>query len=166
MSPPPPLVTLCPSLPCATNGDFSVQCLPTTPTAHISIKTLRANVHLQPTTTMIIASRWAQKRTELSQWIFIVSIFKSFQHETNIGSGSSYMSMGRTPSPSVWPDWAIYWTLGKFLKPLATINLPKSSTFLGNFYHFSFIDIWRFFFWSHGSLSFFFVLVYYCLSCS
>ena len=23
------------------------------------------------------------------------------------------------------PDMAIYWTLGKFLKPLATINLPK-----------------------------------------
>ena len=43
----------------------------------------------------------------------------------------------------VWPDWAIFCTLGKFLKPLATINLPKSPTFLGNFckgvksYHFS-----------------------------
>ena len=48
---------------------------------------------------------------------------------------------------------------GKYLKPLSTINLPKSSTFLGNFckgvkiYHFSseiifagtFIDIWQFF---------------------
>ena len=40
---------------------------------------------------------------------------------------------------SVWPDWAIYLTLGKFL---ATINLPKYPTFLGNFckgvkiYHF------------------------------
>ena len=33
----------------------------------------------------------------------------------------------------VWPDWAIYWTLGNFLKPLATINLSKSLTFLGNF---------------------------------
>ena len=33
----------------------------------------------------------------------------------------------------MWPDWAIYWTLGNFLKPLATINLPKSPTFLGNF---------------------------------
>ena len=33
----------------------------------------------------------------------------------------------------VWPDWAIYWTLGHFLKPLATINLPKSLTFLGIF---------------------------------
>ena len=28
------------------------------------------------------------------------------------------------------PDWASYWTLGKFSKPLATINLPK---FLVNF---------------------------------
>ena len=43
----------------------------------------------------------------------------------------------------MWPDWAIYWTLGNLLKPLATINLPKSPTFLGNFsnevkiFHFS-----------------------------
>ena len=41
------------------------------------------------------------------------------------------------------PDWAIYWNLGKCIKPLATINLRKSPTFLGNFckgvkiYHFS-----------------------------
>ena len=34
---------------------------------------------------------------------------------------------------TVWLDWVIYWTLGKFLKPLATINLPKSLTFLGKF---------------------------------
>ena len=33
----------------------------------------------------------------------------------------------------VWPDLAIYWTLGNFLKPLATIILPKSPTFSGNF---------------------------------
>ena len=33
----------------------------------------------------------------------------------------------------VWPDWAIYWTLGNFLKPLGTINLSKSPIFLGNF---------------------------------
>ena len=44
---------------------------------------------------------------------------------------------------AVWPDWAIYWTLGNFPKPLATISLPKSPTLLGNFckgvqiYHFS-----------------------------
>ena len=43
----------------------------------------------------------------------------------------------------VWQDWAIYWTLGNFLKPVTTINLPKSPTFLGNFckgveiFHFS-----------------------------
>ena len=51
------------------------------------------------------------------------------------------------------------WTLGKFLTPFATIKLPKSPTFLGNFckgvkiYHFSseinfwatFIDILGFF---------------------
>ena len=34
---------------------------------------------------------------------------------------------------SVWPDRAIYWTLGKFLKPVATISLPKSPTLRGNF---------------------------------
>ena len=34
---------------------------------------------------------------------------------------------------TVWPDLVIYWTLGNFLKHLATINLPKSPTFLGNF---------------------------------
>ena len=63
-----------------------------------------------------------------------------------------------------YTDWAIYWTLGNLLKPLATIILPKSSTFqaifvrmsksfislmksfLGNFY-------WHLatFFWSHCS---------------
>ena len=34
---------------------------------------------------------------------------------------------------AVWPDWAIYWTLGNFSKPLATIILPKSPTFIGIF---------------------------------
>ena len=43
---------------------------------------------------------------------------------------------------SVWPDLAIYWTMGNFQMLLATINLPKSPTFLGIFrkgdkiYHF------------------------------
>ena len=32
-------------------------------------------------------------------------------------------------SQLVWPDWAIYWTFGNRLKPLATISLPKSPTF-------------------------------------
>ena len=39
----------------------------------------------------------------------------------------------QTNSLAVWPDWVTYWTSGNFLKPLATINLPKSPTFLGNF---------------------------------
>ena len=34
---------------------------------------------------------------------------------------------------AVWPDLAIIWTLGKFIKPLATMKLPKSPRFLGNF---------------------------------
>ena len=55
--------------------------------------------------------------------------------------------------------WQFFWTLSIFSKPLATINLAKSLTFLGNFgkgvkiFNFSceimfratFIDIWRFF---------------------
>ena len=51
--------------------------------------------------------------------------------------------------PPVWPDLVIYWTLSNFLKPLVTIDLPKSSTFLGNFwkcgkiYHFSSEIIFR-----------------------
>ena len=36
-------------------------------------------------------------------------------------------------SRTVWPDWAIYCTLGNFSQPVATIILPKSPTFLGNF---------------------------------
>ena len=64
----------------------------------------------------------------------------------------------------VWPDWAIYWTLRNFLMPLATIILPKSPTFLGNFsigvkiYHFSseinfrqLLYTFGQFFWSHWS---------------
>ena len=57
---------------------------------------------------------------------------------------------------TVWPDWAIFCTLGYFLTPLATINLPKSTTFLAIFckgvkiYNFSFEIIfgqllWTFF---------------------
>ena len=33
----------------------------------------------------------------------------------------------------MWLDWVIYFTLGNFLKPVATNILPKSPTFLGNF---------------------------------
>ena len=59
-------------------------------------------------------------------------------------------------------NWAIYWTLGSFLKPLATIILPKSPTLSGTFckgvkiYHLSreiilgnFYRHLAIFFWSH-----------------
>ena len=72
---------------------------------------------------------------------------------------------------TVWPDWAIYWTLGNFLKPLATINLPKSPIFLGIFFvkmskSISFVvkSIWgnfyrhlAIFFWSHWRQTLFWV---------
>ena len=46
----------------------------------------------------------------------------------------SFLSLCRSFSWwPVWPDWMIYWTLGKILKPLAKINLPRYPTFLGNF---------------------------------
>ena len=66
-----------------------------------------------------------------------------------------YPSIGTNPitklgnfqtSEAVWPDLAIFWTLGNFLKPLATINLPK---FPNNFckgvkiYHFGSEIIFR-----------------------
>ena len=60
---------------------------------------------------------------------------------------------------SVWPDWAICWTLGNFLKSLATNNLPKSSTLLGYFckvvkiYHFSIEIIFRQLLWTFGDFS-------------
>ena len=38
-----------------------------------------------------------------------------------------------TASKAVWPDLAIFWILGNFLKPLATFNFPKSPTFWGKF---------------------------------
>ena len=44
--------------------------------------------------------------------------------QPNVKNGSSRV---------VWPDWAIYWTLGNFSKPVAAISLPKTLTFLGNF---------------------------------
>ena len=65
---------------------------------------------------------------------------------------------------SVGPDWAIYWTLGNFSKPLATIYLPKSPTFLGNFckgvkiYHFSSEIIFGQLLWTFGD--FFLVTLY------
>ena len=75
-------------------------------------------------------------------------------------------------SPAVWPDWAICCTLGNFFKPLATINLLKSLTFLGNFckgikiYHLSseiifgqLLQTFGIFIWSHW-FPYFAILLY------
>ena len=57
---------------------------------------------------------------------------------------------------SVWPDWEIFYTLGNFVMPLATINLPKYPTFLGNFckvvkiYHICSEIIFGQLFWTFG----------------
>ena len=90
-----------------------------------------------------------------SRSIFVIVIFGAF----NAAKEYNYSMTELRP---VWPDWSIYWTLGNFLKPLATTNLPKSPTFLGifwkgvKFYHFSSEIIFRQllwtlgdFFWSH-----------------
>ena len=45
-----------------------------------------------------------------------------------------YEAGAEASKQAVWPDWAIHWTLGNFVKPLATINFPKSPTFLSKFY--------------------------------
>ena len=60
---------------------------------------------------------------------------------------------------AVWPDWAIYCTLGNFSKPVAAIILPKLPTFLGKFcrvvkiFYFAseiiFGQTFGDFFWSH-----------------
>ena len=75
------------------------------------------------------------------------------------------MTLEILSSHSVWPGWAIYRTLGNFSKPVVTISLLKSPTFLaifcvsksliflvnsflGNFYRHLAI-----FYWSHWSHS-------------
>ena len=41
-------------------------------------------------------------------------------------------TLRQCPMETVRPDWAIFWTLCNFLKPLATVSLSKSPTFLGH----------------------------------
>ena len=52
------------------------------------------------------------------------------QHFFFVGHVQSFSIGGQW---SVWPDWTIYWILGNFSKPVATISLAKSPIFLGNF---------------------------------
>ena len=87
------------------------------------------------------------------------------RHEWNFASNvlNNLFVRNTTSHPlAVWPDWAIYWTLGEFLNTLATINLSKSPTFLGNFckhveiFHFTreiifgqLLQTFGDFYWSH-----------------
>ena len=65
-----------------------------------------------------------------------ISCFGPFSITSLFGRGRSGSNAagrkGREIKRAMWPDWVIYWTLGNFLKPLPTIILPKSPTFLGN----------------------------------
>ena len=61
-------------------------------------------------------------------WCKSNALGKCFNFLTSIHSGTH---LGPILS-SAWPDWEIYWTLGNFSNPLATIILPKFPTFLGN----------------------------------
>ena len=82
---------------------------------------------------------------------WVISLFKYLPKELNTyrgkhGGGGHVLRLFHTSADSavdcvneeigatqpLWPDWAIFWTLGKFLKPLAAINLPQSSPFLVN----------------------------------
>ena len=47
--------------------------------------------------------------------------------------GSTMVSKAMAVKRLLGRDRSIYWTLGNFLKPLATITSPKSPTFIGNF---------------------------------
>ena len=90
----------------------------------------------------------------LNKNLFPTPIFRMISKEEKKTRGTNLASAYLR---AVWRDWAIYWTLGNFSKPKATINLPKSSTFLGDFWGLksliflvksfwaTFIDIWRFF---------------------
>ena len=89
---------------------------------------------------------------------FHISFFLPFIAPSSVANIWQCLSL----EEPVWPDWAIYCTLDNFSKPVATISLPKSPTFLDNFckgvkiFHFSSEIIFRnfnrylaTFYWSH-----------------
>ena len=63
----------------------------------------------------------------------LANFFTKISHDNDASTFSVKRVWTSDDHLSVWPDWLIYWTLGHFLKPLATINLPKYPTFFGNF---------------------------------
>ena len=74
-------------------------------------------------------SRWNWNRT------FALSIYCLKRSKLNIKMLELFHQKQSSKAYlwTVWPDWAINWTLGNCLKPLATIYLPTLPTFLGNF---------------------------------
>ena len=116
-------------------------------------------------------------------WPDLATVVKYYKSLVNFWSGlfsicQNYVTtLAIFMQLAVWPDWAIYWTLGNFSKSLATINKPKSPTFLGNFCkgvkiinfssgnHFwaTFIDIWQIFTGHTDYLPVGFALVCLCL---
>ena len=57
----------------------------------------------------------------------------SVNGDTNVMNGA-FDVLGIDALVAVWPDWAIYCTLGNFSKYVAAIILPKLRTLIGNFY--------------------------------
>ena len=55
-------------------------------------------------------------------------LIKCSRYYINVSQSKRFKGRSHT----VWPDWAIYWTLGKFLKPLATqwirLSIPSCGT--------------------------------------
>ena len=72
--------------------------------------------------------------TQCYNWFIVPDLVWALTNICDAHKANFLNMSARLPSWPVWPDWAIYWTLGNFLKPSATINLPKSFTSLGNFY--------------------------------
>ena len=66
----------------------------------------------------------------LNNFLLYISVINDL-HEWKIMITWEYVSNCKSKLGPVWPDWAIYWTLDNFLRYWATMNLPKSPTFLG-----------------------------------
>ena len=58
-------------------------------------------------------------------------MFRSYL-SSSVGREDSGLKQRIARSLAVWPNWAIYCTLGNFSKPVATIIEPKLPTFFGN----------------------------------
>ena len=75
--------------------------------------------------------RWMARRSP-DFWRRCTSLDIRLCSSTGTGSRSN-MQVRKLRLWSVWPDWAIYFTLGNFSKPVARIIFPKLPTFSVNF---------------------------------